>query len=133
MNIEAQGTKYEHPQIWSSWNFIQSNRCIYTSTFMWALIVDALRQKLLGGKPPHHGKVSFSRGGAAVMYTILLRITLSAKNKSPPSPSPPHFKAEFPKFHNSILFWPSTPLFYKFGRKPPPAPYNSIHPYNKAQ
>ena len=27
----------------------------------WALLVDAL--ELLGGKPPHHGKVSFNRGG----------------------------------------------------------------------
>ena len=29
----------------------------------WALLVDALDLKLLGGKPPHHGKVSFSREG----------------------------------------------------------------------
>ena len=30
----------------------------------WAVLVDALGLKLFGGKPPHHGKVSFNRGGA---------------------------------------------------------------------
>ena len=32
------------------------------ATLSWALRVDALGWKLLGGRPPHHGKVSFNRG-----------------------------------------------------------------------
>ena len=35
---------------------------LYHCTLSWALLVDALGLKLLGGKPPHHGKVGFNRG-----------------------------------------------------------------------
>ena len=40
---------------------------VEVATLRRALLVDALGLKLLGGKPPHHGKVSFNRGGAAVL------------------------------------------------------------------
>ena len=37
------------------------------ATLSWALLADAVGEKLLGGKPPHHGKVSFNREGDGVV------------------------------------------------------------------
>ena len=41
------------------------------ATLSWALLVDALGLKLLGEKPPHHGKVSFNWGGAVRVFWTL--------------------------------------------------------------
>ena len=51
------------------------------ATLSLALLVDALGQKPLGGKPPHHGKVSFNWGGAANVSVVALHFFFPARKE----------------------------------------------------
>ena len=49
------------------------------ATLRRSLLVDALGLKLLGGKPPHHGKVSFIEG-AVLLYNIAAEVLANSVN-----------------------------------------------------